>query len=320
MTTLKTPWVGAARRAAAEDFRHAAGGLGCSVEALRAVWEVEAAGRPFRSDGSLERRFEPHKLAKPAGDWRASLALPAAEREASFAAAFSRSADDAMRATSWGAPQIMGFNFAAAGFASPERMVEEMADDEGAQLRGFVALVRAWGLDGALRSHDWARFAARYNGNANVREYAARIESAFQRLSGTASPVILRSGDKGAAVRRLQAALGVPQDGSFGPETLRAVREFQRDAMLPVDGVVGARTWKALEKRRDAHPIRQPAEEDRVARAGQIASVAATGAGAVATIGKALPESSLNVLIIAMAVCALAALALFAFRKRRGVA
>lgn len=317
---MTTYWKGAGERAGAADFARAAERIGCSEDTLRAVWQVEAAGRPFRSDGSLERRFEPHKLARPIGNWRASLTLSAAERERQFDAAFGQDQEDAMRATSWGAPQIMGFNAQAAGFDSASAMVERMADDEGAQLRAFVALVRAWRLDGALRAHDWTRFAARYNGDANVQEYAARIESAFQRLSGAASPVVLRSGDKGPAVRRLQAALGIPQDGSFGPETLRAVRAFQEAEWLPVDGVVGAVTWEALERRRAAQPIRQPAEEDRVARAGQIASVAATGAGAVATVGKALPESSLNILIVAMALCALAALAFFAFRKRRGVA
>ena len=43
-------------------------------------------------------------------------------------------------------------------------------------------------------------------------------------------------------------------------------------------------------------------------------------AGAVATVAKALPESSLNILIVAVAACAIAALAFYAFQKRRGVA
>ena len=36
-------------------------------------------------------------------------------------------------------------------------------------------------------------------------------------------------------------------DGSFGTETLNAVKNFQKDHGLTVDGVVGKTTWKALE-------------------------------------------------------------------------
>lgn len=313
-------WIGAGRRATPADFQAAAESIGCPVETLRVVWQVEAAGRPFRADGSLERRFEPHKLANPEGTWRTSLALSQVARERRFDVAYARNPEDAMRASSWGAPQIMGFNAQAAGFATAAEMVEAMADDEGAQIRAFVSLIRAWKLDGALRARDWKTFAAGYNGNANVAVYAARLESAWQALTGKASPVVLRSGDKGPAVRRLQQALGIEADGSFGPDTLEAVRAFQAAFGLPVDGVVGAVTWTALERRRDAAPLRQPAAEDRIARAGEIAGVAGTAAGAVATIASAIPESSLNLLIIAGCVCAVVAVAFWAFRKRREVA
>lgn len=315
-------WIGAARRAGAEDFARAAQELNCPVEALRAVWEVEASGRPFRADGSLERRFEPHKLAKPDGDYKASMKLSAAAREAKFDAAFRSNPKDAMRATSWGGPQIMGFNHAAAGFASVAEMVEAFADDEAAQLQGFVALIKSWGLASAIRARDWRTFAARYNGNANVDAYAAKLETAWQRQSGgKASPVVLRSGDKGPAVRRLQESLGLTVDGSFGPETDAAVRAFQKSAGLPVDGIVGARTWEAIEAQQlMTVPVKQPAEQDRIARATEVVSLGSAAAGAVATAGQALPESSINILIVAVAVLGLVALGLYAFRKARGVA
>ncbi|KPH99906.1 Peptidoglycan-binding domain 1 protein [Actinobacteria bacterium OV450] len=70
-------------------------------------------------------------------------------------------------------------------------------------------------------------------------------------------PTISR-GSKGAAVRQAQCLLktwnvnigssGV--DGDFGPDTDRAVREFQRRVEdmcnMPVDGIVGPKTWSAL--------------------------------------------------------------------------
>ena len=36
-------------------------------------------------------------------------------------------------------------------------------------------------------------------------------------------------------------------DGSFGAETLNAVKNFQKDHGLTVDGIVGKNTWVALE-------------------------------------------------------------------------
>lgn len=317
---MSKPWKGAAQRATAQDFVAAAEELGCEVAALEAVWQVEASGKPFRSDGTLERRFEPHKLRKPQGNYKTSAALSFAAREAKFDAAYARNAEDAMRASSWGGPQIMGFNANAAGYPTAGAMVEAMAASESEQIRAFVRLIKAWGLASALRSHDWRAFAARYNGNANVAEYSARIETAYQKLSGRASPVVLRSGDKGVAVRRLQYALGIDVDGSFGPDTDKAVRDFQKRHGLTVDGVVGQRTWKALEGYSGVQPVKQPAAQDRIAQASEIVALASTAAGAMATVGGALPESSVNLLIIAAAVIGIGALALHAFRKLRGVA
>lgn len=314
------PWNGSARRAEPGDFVRAAGTIGCDVAAIMAIWQVEAAGAPYRKDGSVERRFEPHKLAVPEGNYKTSSKLSRAERERKFAAAYARDAEDAMRATSWGAPQIMGFNHAGAGFGSARDMVAAMAESEARQIDAFVALVKFFGVDGALRSHDWSAFARGWNGNADVKNYSAKVEKAYRELSGSESPVVLRSGSKGAAVKRLQTSLGVNVDGSFGPETLQAVRDFQRESGLPIDGVVGQRTWEALERDRDAAPVVQPTKQDLVAKATELASIGGAGASAVATVFKALPEASVNVLIVAVAVFSLAALGLFALRKVRGVA
>ncbi|HEY2631320.1 MAG TPA: peptidoglycan-binding protein [Solirubrobacteraceae bacterium] len=48
------------------------------------------------------------------------------------------------------------------------------------------------------------------------------------------------------AIRRLQEALHVDADGTFGPETEAAVKRMQAHRGLAVDGVVGPETWSAL--------------------------------------------------------------------------
>ncbi len=58
----------------------------------------------------------------------------------------------------------------------------------------------------------------------------------------------VRSGDHGDAVKAVQTLVpgGLTVDGSYGPLTEAAVREFQAMFAAPVDGVAGPITWHAL--------------------------------------------------------------------------
>lgn len=57
---------------------------------------------------------------------------------------------------------------------------------------------------------------------------------------------VLKKGAKCEAVRTVQTLLGIEADGSFGGDTDRAVKEFQKEQGMTADGSVGAGTWSRL--------------------------------------------------------------------------
>jgi Transglycosylase-like domain/Putative peptidoglycan binding domain len=64
--------------------------------------------------------------------------------------------------------------------------------------------------------------------------------------ASASAEVVVKRGDRGSAVRQIQARLGIPADGVFGPQTAHAIRRFQRAKGLVVDGIVGPQTRRAL--------------------------------------------------------------------------
>lgn len=318
---------GAPASLAERDYEAAADRIGCDIAAIKAVWEVEASGRHFLNDGSVVRRFEPHHFpsaywaaigfAVNNGElpWRASLRLSS---EAMFRKAVDIDVDAAMRASSWGAPQIMGFNHADAGFDSPRDMVEHMAISAAHQLGAFVQLVEAWGIATAIRAHDWRSFAARYNGSGQVDRYARLMETAYRKHSGGArSPEVLRVGSRGVAVKELQRALGIEIDGAFGPATHAAVMAFQERAGLRADGAVGHLTWSAL----SAKPPAQADATDAQAALGEKIAGATAAVGAVSTAAAqardVVPDAVWTFASYGAVALALAAGAIFLIRKAR---
>ena len=73
----------------------------------------------------------------------------------------------------------------------------------------------------------------------------------------------MKLGDSGPEVVKLQTALGSKGykliiDGSFGPATDKAVRDFQKANGLEPDGIVGPKTWAKLE------PVFTAIESDKI--------------------------------------------------------
>ena len=69
---------------------------------------------------------------------------------------------------------------------------------------------------------------------------------------------MLKIGNKGEEVKRLQEALGINNDGIFGKQTEEAVRLFQKKYGLEVDGIVGDKTWSALGFKDEINIIKMP--------------------------------------------------------------
>ena len=64
--------------------------------------------------------------------------------------------------------------------------------------------------------------------------------------ASAASEVVVKRGDRGPAVRRIQEQLGITADGVFGEQTERAVKRFQHSHNLVADGIVGPLTRGAM--------------------------------------------------------------------------
>ena len=69
---------------------------------------------------------------------------------------------------------------------------------------------------------------------------------------------MLKIGNKGEEVKRLQEALGINNDGIFGKQTEEAVKLFQNKNGLEVDGIVGDKTWAALGFKDEINIIKMP--------------------------------------------------------------
>ncbi|MET1754921.1 N-acetylmuramidase domain-containing protein [Novosphingobium sp. RD2P27] len=245
------------------DYENAARKLGCSVAAVRAVAHVESAGDGFLPDGRPKILFERHVFHKRTAGRHSTRhpQLSSIQRGGYLGGtreyerlrkALALDRKSALESTSWGRFQIMGFNCASCGHDDVESFVKAMVTAEPNQLAAFVAFLKTCGLEDELIRCDWSGFARRYNGPAFAENaYDRKLAEAYARFSAislsddTVQP-LLRVGDRGAHVKRLQTLLGLVVDGSFGPVTERAVLAVQKLRGLKQDGIVGAATWKAL--------------------------------------------------------------------------
>lgn len=185
---------GAARRLGDLDLPYIGSAIGVDEDEVHAVLDVEAAGSGFDSAGRPKMLFEPHHFWKhlgpgPKRDTAASLGLayptwkPGAYPRDSYprlAKALEINETAALKSCSWGLGQILGSNHIAAGYATPQLMVERFCESEAEQLSAMIRFIKANKLDDDLRRHDWTGFARGYNGpQYAVHNYHGKLAAAY---------------------------------------------------------------------------------------------------------------------------------------------
>jgi hypothetical protein len=236
MTTL--PFQGNAAAMSNDGLATVASNLGVFAPEIWTVLAVETSGCGYLPDRRPQILFERHifhrltngqyddrDISDPTPGGYGPRGAPQYDR---LALAISKDRTAALQSASWGIGQIMGMNYARAGFQNVEDMVAAMSDSEDQQLTAIGNFLTCTGLARSLQAHDWASFARGYNGpNYAINRYDVRLNSEYQKYSAGAVPDL--------SVRAAQLYLTYlgfhpgPIDGVAGEHTLAALAEFQTE-------------------------------------------------------------------------------------------
>ncbi len=174
-----------------EAYKRAAEVIGCEVAVIQAVAEVESRGSGFNADGTPKTLFEGHWFHKftngqYSGIWKyRSISYPrwtriwygkqkAEKKRLDLACSLDREAG--LKSASWGAFQIMGFNYELCGFRTIQEFVNAMYKSEDEHLLAFINYVKSRKLGKYLREKNFEMFAYYYNGSGYKKnKYAKKM-------------------------------------------------------------------------------------------------------------------------------------------------
>lgn len=170
--------------------------LGVDEATVLAVAEVESNGSGFLPDGRPKILFERHIFARLSSHKHDSTnpdissAVPGGyigdgyEYDRLYRAV-QLDGEAAVQSASWGAFQIMGFNWRECGEKSPYGFLLAVHHNADAHLGLFAAFVQGKNLVDALKRKDWAAFARGYNGPAYLQNrYDTKLAAAYARHGG----------------------------------------------------------------------------------------------------------------------------------------
>lgn len=239
---MALPFQGTAWALSSDALAGVAGNLGVFASEMWSVLAVETSGCGYLPDRRPQILFERHifhqltngqyddgDISDPTPGGYGPRGGPQYDR---LARAMDKDRTAALQSASWGIGQIMGMNYARAGFQNVEEMVTAMSDAEDQQLMALGNFLTSTGLSSSLRAHDWASFARGYNGpNYAINRYDVRLSSEYQKYSAGALPDL----DVRAAQLYL-TYLGFhpgPIDGIAGEHTMAAIAQFETEKGMP---------------------------------------------------------------------------------------
>ncbi len=255
------------------DYLEAAKFLNVEPAAIQAVTVVESNGKPFLQDGRPDILFEAHLFGRHTGNRYASKTDPngkaisatkwdrtlygaaKAWQYTRLYTAMQYDVEAAVKSTSFGAFQILGQEYKAAGFTTLEDFVRAMANSAGDHLKAFCNYVKTNKIDDELRDKRWTAFARAYNGPAYAQnDYDNKMAREYQKLAASwaTKRYEVRDDDNvtdfnsRAIVAAVQAALnatpGMPVslkcDGWTGPNTDAAIMAYEQSVGLRADGKI----------------------------------------------------------------------------------
>jgi hypothetical protein len=179
------------------DYEKAAIILGVETAAIKAIAEVESRGCGFLNNAKPKILFEGHWFSKftqgaydesnPTISYKKWVKLHYLGNEKEYSrldTAIALNKTAALKATSWGKFQIMGFNYKQCGYSNVDNFVKDMYKSESFHLMAFVKLMKSMKWDVEVKAKNWAGFAKKYNGpEYKKNSYDVKIKQAYEAYS-----------------------------------------------------------------------------------------------------------------------------------------
>lgn len=244
-------FVGKALPLADAGISEATSEMGVTAAEIWAVIAVETSGCGFLADRRPQILFERHVFHRETNgrfDAQApDLSNPVAggygaggeNQHSRLQRAIVLDRDAALKSTSWGLGQVMGFNAGASGFNSVDNLVASTVASEDGQLKAMAGFIIHNGLHRFLAANDWPSFALGYNGSKfRQNRYDTRLAASYQKLSHGVLPDL-----NVRAAQLFLMYLGHPPgpvDGLMGRLSRSALNDFQAAEGRPLtDDITG---------------------------------------------------------------------------------